>query len=282
MRKFALLLLAFCAVLMGSVVVGVDQASAPHTAARPVVQHARPFHGLTIYIHNYAGRYFSNQSIRNDIPAWEHAVNDQFARYWPAPAVRFVLLRRRGTPAGGVEADIVGYGKVTGAIAYHTVVRGEPKIVDYAGVADQYGFSNSVAVTHEIFETLADTAISTLNLGWPADYFYRSHLPESIPANAIWVQEVCDPVEHVTYHLPGRNGEPVRISDFITSNWFNDQLDEPFDWVRAVEQPYTILPGGYAQFLVDGQDVVVTYFRGAGPDANGFLKGQQSHERALR
>jgi hypothetical protein len=200
----------------------------------------------TIYVRNLSPKYISDATIRRDIPAWERAVNHDFAPAWHSAQYRIVLAK--SIPAGAIGATFVDKGPVAGALAYHTVTSGAPQIVVYAGTAAYYGYDNSVSFTHELFELAADAPISVTNQGWPYDWIWIQH-PDGYSRTeqaegTVWAQEVCDPVEEQTYAIDG-----VRISDFVTPNWFNDEVAGPYDEMGAVQQPFTILTGGYAQYL---------------------------------
>lgn len=223
---------------------------------------------ITVYVVNKAPQFFSNATIEKDIPAWEQAANKDFAPIWSTPQVRIVLTTR--PPRSGIVAEIVKSGPVQGALAYHTVSSGEPKIVDYAGVNDYYGYSNSVSITHELFELLADPETAALNQGYPADNVYLGHQSGLMPSDSYWIQEACDPVEAFAYRVRG-----TEISDFVTPNWWNDQVAGQYDFMHLIGAPFTVLTGGYAAYEVQGQWSTVTNFHHAGRDASGFLKGEK-------
>ena len=221
----------------------------------------------TIYVVNHAGQYISDSQIRKDIPAWESAANRDFSPYWHTAQVRIELVT--SAPAGSFSALFVKNGPIRGALAYHTVTRGVPQIVVYAGVADFYGYSNSVSFTHELFETLADPSISMTNQGYPYPdvCLVGSACAPQLPGT-VWFNEVCDPVEADVYAING-----VPISDFVTPNWFNDETRGPVDFMNILERPFLVDRGGYAQFWDGTSWQAVVNFRHAGRDAHGFLKG---------
>lgn len=236
-------------------------------------------HGVTaavptesVCIVNHAPGYFSDKQILRDIPAWEQAANHDFAPSWDTPHVSITLSRPH---KGCIEALFEKSGSVQGALAYHTVERGQPKIVVYAGTDDYYGYSNSVSFTHELFETLGDPYTSAFNLPWNAYPVVNvGTQSEAIPQGALAINEVCDPVEAYQYRLNG-----VSISDFITPNWFHDQVSGGYDFMGVVQEPYTVTHGGYVMFEYQGQIIVVENFRHAGRDAAGFLKGERDEAR---
>lgn len=228
----------------------------------------------TMYIRNLSPKYISDATIKRDIPAWEQAVNRDFAGAWHTTQFKLVFLGSKPAPRGQMVATFVDKGPVQGALAYHTTQNGAPAIVVYAGTAVYYGFDNSVSFTHELFELAADPTISITNQGWPYDWLWTVNKAGQVSRVAqsegtVWAQEVCDPVEAYSYLING-----VKISDFITPNWFNDEVSGGYDFMGLVQQPFTILWGGYAQFYA-GTWNVVTNWRHGPRDANGFLKGEK-------
>lgn len=232
-------------------------------------------HGVTVVaptesvcIVNHAPGFFSNEQILRDIPAWEQAANQDFAPAWDTPHVRITISK---PSRGCIEALFEKSGPIRGALAFHTVERGRPKIVVYAGTDDYYGYSNSVSFTHELFETLGDPYTSAFNLPWSSyPVVHVGSQVEAIPVGALAIDEVCDPVEAYQFRLHG-----VAISDFITPNWFHDQVNGGYDFMGVVQEPYTVTHGGYVMFEYNGQIIAVENFRHAGRDADGFYKGEK-------
>lgn len=242
---------------------------------------------LTIYVRNFDPVHVSDRTIRADIPAWEVAANGVFRQVWHTPRVRIVLLAA-GTqaPGGAIEADFTNRGPVKGALAYHTQNKGRPAIVVYAGADDYYGYSDSVSFTHEMFELLADEHTASINQGWPFPYLTLDQgqfgEPDILqtPPGQLLINEVCDPVEAFHYSV-GK----VWVSDWVTPNYFNDEQSMPdgvptYDYMGLVQQPLTVLRGGYQSlFVVDYMTetgpytgwVSVTNFRHAGRDPGGYM-----------
>jgi hypothetical protein len=227
---------------------------------------------LTIFIRNQAPRYISDRTIRHDIPAWEQAANKDFAPEWGTPQVKLVLSDV--PPPGAITAWFVNKGNVQGALAYHTVTDGAPKIVVYAGTGAYYGYNNSVSFTHELFELLADPTISQTNQGWPYPYInVVGQGALSQDPGTFWFQEVCDPVEESFWDI-----NHVQISDFITPNWFNDETGSGgfFDWMGVTQAPFTIERGGYASWWDGSQWNAIFNFRNAPlRDPAGFFEGEK-------
>jgi len=238
-----------------------------------------------LYIRNLDPKDFSDQEILRDIPAWERAVNVDFASYWHTTQYKIIFIGREQAPQGAITAEFVKKGPVKGALAYHWTERNNaPSITVYSGTGAYYGYDNSVSFTHELEELAADPVTANLNLGYPADYFYVQK-PSGIKIEfntAIgWFGEVSDPVESDWYTRPGADGKPVKISDFVTPSWFNDGVGGTFDFMGLCQQPFWIRPGGYAQFLdANGWEVVLNFRKGH-PSDRGFYV-QDNDRRALK
>jgi hypothetical protein len=231
----------------------------------------------TIYIRNLSPRYMSDKEIQNDMPAWERSYNHDFAPVWHTTQFHLVFLGRKQAPAGGMVATFVKSGPVQGALAYHDVSKGVPGIVVYSGTGVYYGYDNSVSFTHELEELGADPTISVTNQGWPYDWINVVNRDRVMQTEGtVWAQEVSDPVEAYSYLRPGADGSPVHISDFVEPNWFNNAVNGSYDFMNLVQQPFTILPGGYAQFLTDTGWTSIQNFRKGHPADAGFYRGEGS------
>lgn len=228
----------------------------------------------TVYITNLAPQYWSNASIKRDIPAWETALNRDFASYWHTNQYRLVFLGNKPAPQGQMSAVIQAKGPIKGALAYHWTERNNaPSITVYAGTGDYYGYDNSISMTHELEELAADPVTSYVNQGYPDDFYWLESKDMSLKYSfqysvAGWFNEVSDPVEADFYKING-----VKISDFVTPAWFNDGVGSRYDFMGLCQQPFWIRPGGYAQYLSTqlGWQIVTNFRRGNVTDA-GFLR----------
>lgn len=226
-----------------------------------------------VYVTNLAPKYWSDKEIKKDIPAWETALNRDFAKYWHTTHYKIVFLGRKPAPEGQISAVIQKKGPIDGALAYHWTERnGAPSITVYAGTGAYYGYDNSVSMTHELFELAADPQTSYASEGYPAAAYWIEKPDLSLEAYSqegifAWFNEVADPVEADFYRING-----VTISDFVTPAWFNQGVGGRFDFMGLCQQPFWIRPGGYAQY----QDALgwhmVANFRKAHPSDSGFSK----------
>ena len=227
-----------------------------------------------LYIRNLDQQNISDAEIVKDIPAWEKAVNVDFASYWHTAHFKLIFLGRKPSPPGAMSAVFVKKGPIKGALAYHTIGGNAPAITVYSGTGKYYGYDNSISFTHELFELAADPVTSALNIGYPNDFYWieksTGNLKIGFNTALGWFQEVCDPVEADYYTVNG-----VKISDFITPGWFNDGVGQRYDFMGLAQQPYWIRPGGYAQFYdATGWNVVLNFRKGH-PSDRGFYVGDR-------
>ena len=270
MRRLALLAYAIAATIFAIIAGAIGSSTHKVVLTRTVAQ---PVGAQTIYITNLAPKFISDAEILHDIPAWEHAVNVDFAKYWHTTPYKLVFLGRKPAPSGEMSAVFVSKGPIKGALAYHWTERGNaPSITVYAGTGAYYGYDNSISFTHELFELAADPVTSFLNQGYPSDYYYvqkpSNDIKIAFNTAIAWFNEVSDPVEADSYLI----GD-VKISDFVTPSWFNDGVGGRYDFMGVCQQPFWIRPGGYAQYLDPSGWNVITNFRKGVETDRGFIKG---------
>jgi len=121
-----------------------------------------------------------------------------------------------------------------GALGYHTY---DPKDREYAkvfwqpikengGTLIQGADSLSVTGSHEIVESYVDPYVNDFS-------FVDAHTAE-------W-KEACDRTEGDSYEHVG-----VALSNFLGPRAFRDG-DGPYDWMRLLQSPWEVRPGGYVQ-----------------------------------
>lgn len=198
---------------------------APHSNTRAV---------QTIYVHNESS-FVSDAEVRNDMPAFQKALSGDFAPVWQVDA-KLVFVGSNGTtPKGAIVIHLIDRPDIPNALAYHYVKDGVPYAKIFIGTSRYYGYSWTVALTHELWEMLVDPVVVRT---------------EQSPDGRIWAGEVADPVEadSLGYTRKGANGKPVLISDFITEKWFGAEQVGDYDFAHHVQDPLAILKDGYAQY----------------------------------
>ena len=147
-----------------------------------------------------------------------------------------------------------------GVLGYHgATLRGEPfgkafMSVIRRGGGDLHRNARSLSVTlsHEALEMAGDPYAS-----WWADLGNGEH-EEAL--------EVCDRVEGDAYPAYGGTSsdrDEVMVSNFLGPRAFRDGAG-PYDWMRLLESPWEIRPGGYAIRRTGGPSGIVGPTFGAG------------------
>jgi hypothetical protein len=180
----------------------------------------------------------SKADVLDALPAFQAAVSDDLAPLWGANAT---LVYSDSPPAGAPRITLTGdaaWVALTGgwdaesALGYHDVGAGVPFALVLAGRTIASGGSWQVVFSHELFELLVDP--------------YNDRAVRG--SGRWWLAEVADPVEAaaLAYTLPSASGRPVAISDFITPAWYHTGAPGPYDFAGRLQQPFQLLPGGYA------------------------------------
>lgn len=199
-----------------------------------------------IYVQNKSS-FVSDAELKNDLPAFQTALSKDFAPIWKVDGKLVYLPRTTPVPAGAESITLVDHGNVQGALAYHELVNGVPDSIIYVGTSKYYGYNWTVGFTHELFEMLADPGLN--------------HTAQDATGK-IWAQEICDPVESDAdgFPVPGLNGKPVQISDFVTEKWAGALTSGPYDYMNHIQAPLVIDKGGYAQWWDGFSWHVITNF----------------------
>lgn len=188
----------------------------------------------TIYVRNLS-QFVTDKAVTDALPAIQKAADEDFAKYWHTTA-KLVFIGAKEPPQGSEFFVLIDKGRYKDALAFHRLIQGAPGSVVYVGTCKYYGYSWTIAFTHELWEQLADPSLIRTAQGQDG---------------RIWANEVADPVESDSdgYWRTGAHGVKVHISDFITDKWYGDGgVSGPYDFTQHVQKPLTIRPGGYAQW----------------------------------
>lgn len=145
--------------------------------------------------------------------------------------------------------------QIDGALGYHQEVADkvdgyimcEP-ILSNGGVVMNFNPNNpgnytiSGTLSHEILETF----INRFTNCW-----------YDIGDGTLVCAEISDPVEQLAYSV-NVNGTNVSVSDFIFPSWFNgyasSPINAPFNYLKTLTEPFSILSGGYIIQMKNGQE----------------------------
>ena len=117
-----------------------------------------------------------------------------------------------------------------GAAGDHDAEAGVPVGYAFAQITQQAGMDPNVTISHEVLEMIGDSLIDQCNQ-W-------SDLPDAL----FLAQELCDPVEDDSLAYV-KNG--VKVSDFVTPQYFIPGSAGPYDFKEHLSAPNTLAPGGY-------------------------------------
>jgi hypothetical protein len=123
-----------------------------------------------------------------------------------------------------------------GAAGYHTDDQGQPLALV------QFDSGWPLTVSHETLEMLADPFGSRTIAGDPPP-----QMPKTGPQleRVVYLVEVCDPCETITYTVNGQH-----LSDFITSHYYDPDAGSGvrYSFRGKIKAPHTVLDGGYVSF----------------------------------
>lgn len=127
-----------------------------------------------------------------------------------------------------------------GALGYHDFTpSGKPISYVFLRTDKLDGYSETVTLTHELAEMIADP--------WISQAFQTSN-------TRFYAQEVGDPCEAdaLGSWVVGSNGVSILCSDFALPGWFIPGHPGPYDWKHHITRPLQVLAGGYAQYFENG------------------------------
>jgi len=123
-----------------------------------------------------------------------------------------------------------------GAAGFHTDDQGQPLSLV------QFDSSWAITASHETLEMLADPFGNRTIAGDPPP-----QIPKDGPKleRVVYLVEVCDPCERVTYKVNGQ-----KASDFITPHYYDPNAGEHvrYSFRGTIKAPHTVLDGGYVSF----------------------------------
>jgi hypothetical protein len=125
-----------------------------------------------------------------------------------------------------------------GAAGFHTDDQGQP----FSLV--QFDSDWSVTTSHETLEMLADPDGNRTVAGDPPPQLAETDNELNLE-RVIYLVEVCDPCETITYKSNGQ-----RVSDFITPHYYDPDAGAHvrYSFRGKIQQPHQVLDGGYVSF----------------------------------
>src|SRR5438876_3150459 len=186
-------------------------------------------------------------------------VNQCIVPVWGTPAT---LVESTGFINGAWALVFLDNADVANALAYHDLTPdGFPVSRVFVKTILDDKQSVSVATSHELVEMLVDPAINLSSSG-----------PD---AKTLYAYEAADPVEEVSFTLDG-----IRMTDFVYPSYFEvfrKPGSDQFDYVKKVNRPFQILPGGYQIIFRNGR---WSQIYGSGAKARRFRRENRAEHRS--
>lgn len=182
--------------------------------------------GRLLYVRNVSS--LDNAAVIDALPAFQAAIDEDFEPVWSA-RVELRFIGRDLPPANGWRIVLVDSPECWLCSGFHHAPKGVPRAE--VGVLADDPREWQGTFTHEVFELIVDPMIN-----------------RGVLVGKKWFAlEVCDPVEDnaFAYERSSASGQPVRISDFLTENWFRPHSRGPYDFTRHTKRPLQVLSGGY-------------------------------------
>jgi len=170
--------------------------------------------------------------VQGMIPAFSTQWNKDLNAVWGVGAATFALnSKQHAPPSGSWWVVFLDNSDQANALAYHDLTNeGLPISKVFIKTIQADKASVSVGASHEICEMAVDPWLNSA---------YQD------PEGTFWAGEICDPVEDDQY---GYDVGGVRLTDFVTPNWFGHKnAVGDIDLRGHATGAFEVLTGGYAQ-----------------------------------
>ncbi len=174
----------------------------------------------------------ADAQVASMIPAFSTQWNGDLNSVWGVGAAQLTLSpKQRTPPTAAWWVVFLDDSDQANALAYHDLTNeGLPISKVFVKTIQADNASVSVGASHEICEMAVDP--------WLNGAYQDAQ-------GTFWAAEICDPVEDDQY---GYEVGGVRVSDFVTPNWFGHQhAVGAIDLQRHATRAFEVLTGGYAQ-----------------------------------
>ena len=191
--------------------------------------------GTLIQVQNNS-TVMADARIKKVLRAVQAQLAEDVAPIWHLQPARLQLLAKGASFDPGAwrlliadTPEQVGQ-QAAGAAGDHDDATGVPTGYVFAKVTLAAKMDPDITISHEVLEMAGDCLMSQA-IQW-ADH----------PHGQFLAQELCDPVEDdsLAYTRQG-----VRVSNFVTPDYFIPGSPGPWDFCKVLKGPFSIAPGGY-------------------------------------
>lgn len=175
------------------------------------------------------------------VAALQKQVTNDFAPYWGKDAELVFTPKGVDPPHGAWQQIVSDTVPMAGALGYHDFTpQGMPIGKTGVKTSQRAGTLWTVVLSHEVLEMLGDP-----------DIIRAAFVQNRAFTAMIFAYEACDPVEDDQF---GYDIDGVRVSDFVTQEWFEPgRSGVPFSFRNTVKKPLSLAPGGYISVYRVGQ-----------------------------
>lgn len=173
----------------------------------------------------------TDANLQAIVEAVQIQISRDFSPLWDLSAGLTFAPGDKQIPGDSWALAILDDSDQADALGYHDLTPGGLPIGKVFANSDiEAGSLVSVTVSHELLEMLVDPFC---NLCAQAE-------------DTLYAYEVCDAVEAdaLGYDING-----IRVSDFVTPQWFSAQPSGPYDYCKRLSHAFELAQGGYISFM---------------------------------
>ena len=182
----------------------------------------------------------SNESDA-DVQKWAAAIKKQcdsdISKYWTYTIDVDFVAKGQTIPQSDFYFGILNNSDESGVLGWHDYIDDKPVVKIFSSECKKYNVPVASCMSHEAAEMIGDEDCNTTVKG-----FDEKGKP------CLYFRENCDPVEDDQF---GYSIDGVRVSDFITPQWFVANGFKPLDFTGKCDKSYQILSGGYMLISYD-------------------------------
>ena len=180
----------------------------------------------------------TDAEVQQCIEALKQQANTDFSTWWGTlPITVTFLAKGSAIPKGWWELVFADNSDQVGALGYHELTEnGDP--IGFVFCKDDLDFGTSWTITasHELLEMRLDSHINS-----------TVEVDNSDGSMTFYMKEVCDACEddQFGYDITISDGTSIKVSDFVTPEFFIPGGTGPFDFRSHITKPLEILTNGY-------------------------------------
>lgn len=175
----------------------------------------------------------NDNAVSNVVAHLQTQIKYHFTPAWGIAADVWFYPKSISVPATAWQLIVLDNSDQAGALGYHDITAtGLPLAKIFVKDTVSAGFSWSVTMSHELLEMLVDPEVNLTVFNQNTN-----------TTGVLYAYELCDAVEDDSF---GYAIGSVKVSDFILPHYFVAGSPRPYDFKEHIQEPFQLLPGGYA------------------------------------